>query len=264
MLTDNLVYFHFTPLEWLEAYEHLGPSYSESDCLDIYRKWIDMYARRNISFCRSQYANRLNILRDRFCRQYSINPNGSWSEYVQSAFDEFIDSQGMTEHQFSMERSMCTASEYLDGFHSDRPLWVTSNDAMDHVLGIMNGTIRDLGVCTFELWNLWFDKSTGIGQDDQEHLKRIPYPEYLQSSYWRRVRSAMLLTYRLRCQGKPCIGSDSYFADEQYLHVHHMHYKNKGHETLDNLRLLCDDCHQRFHSGESDIVASFNYDLMAF
>lgn len=66
------------------------------------------------------------------------------------------------------------------------------------------------------------------------------YNEYMQSSQWRQIRATMLSKYG-KCQ---LCGSTS------NLEVHHNSYEHIGDEMnhLEDLVVLCRDCHSSFHS----------------
>jgi hypothetical protein len=67
------------------------------------------------------------------------------------------------------------------------------------------------------------------------------YLDYLKSKEWRAKRKQILDRDKCTCQickWKPT---------KQHLHVHHLHYKNLFNENLDDLILLCEDCHGKVH-----------------
>ena len=71
-------------------------------------------------------------------------------------------------------------------------------------------------------------------------LLEIPYSEYLKTSYWQGIRKTMLKIAQFRCQLCNKGGE---------LHVHHRSYKNKGNRNkeLQDLIVLCQECHAKFH-----------------
>ncbi|MGN6166741.1 MAG: HNH endonuclease [Solirubrobacteraceae bacterium] len=73
-----------------------------------------------------------------------------------------------------------------------------------------------------------------------EDRRAMPYGEYLQLPYWRRVRDDALRRADHRCQ--VCNSRDN-------LNVHHRTYENRGceHEDPADLTVLCRDCHALFH-----------------
>ena len=75
---------------------------------------------------------------------------------------------------------------------------------------------------------------------DAVWLSIIPYPEFLQSLYWKIMRDYMVHQFP-DCQ---------LCKSKQRLHVRHKTYENRGWEwtaPFDNLITLCADCHGKFH-----------------
>ncbi len=59
----------------------------------------------------------------------------------------------------------------------------------------------------------------------------------------------MLLIEQARCSA--CgIWADSYYGGdwETDIHVHHLHYRNKGFERYEDLQLLCKEHHHEAHT----------------
>lgn len=75
-------------------------------------------------------------------------------------------------------------------------------------------------------------------QRETERLAAMPYPEYLRSPEWGRVRAVAYTAANHRCQVCNSKGE---------LHVHHRTYKRRGAESLGDLVVLCSNCHELFH-----------------
>jgi len=75
-----------------------------------------------------------------------------------------------------------------------------------------------------------------------EELKTMPYEEYLKTPEWAEKRANALQRADYRCQ--ICNSPHS-------LHVHHRTYENRGDEQLEDLTVLCDDCHVLYHHKDS-------------
>ena len=69
-------------------------------------------------------------------------------------------------------------------------------------------------------------------------LRSMPYVDYLETPEWRNVRMCALHAAGWRCE--VCNTDDE-------LEVHHRAYERRGEEVLEDLTVLCRDCHQRFH-----------------
>ena len=72
-----------------------------------------------------------------------------------------------------------------------------------------------------------------------DQLKRIPFSEYRKTREWQAKRTERLSRAGYRCQA--CGTRDA------RLHVHHKTYENYGDERPQDLVVLCESCHGRFH-----------------
>jgi len=69
-------------------------------------------------------------------------------------------------------------------------------------------------------------------------LRSMPYPEYLKTPHWQRLRKEALRRAAYRCQ--VC-------NRDRMLHVHHRTYERRGCELARDLIVLCDQCHALYH-----------------
>lgn len=74
--------------------------------------------------------------------------------------------------------------------------------------------------------------------EERKKLPTMPYREYLKTDHWIKTRQQA----RDYFKGKCCLCGKT-----KKLHVHHKSYENRGNETMDDLILLCSDCHAKFH-----------------
>lgn len=72
----------------------------------------------------------------------------------------------------------------------------------------------------------------------EPNLKTMPYGDYLQTEHWKDTRTRKLIEAGYKCQVCNSNGK---------LNVHHRTYENRGNEQLDDLLVLCNDCHKLFH-----------------
>ena len=70
-------------------------------------------------------------------------------------------------------------------------------------------------------------------------MKNLPYNEYLQTEYWKKLRLQILERALYKCE--LCYSSNK-------LNVHHKTYEQKGEELLTDLICLCNRCHKKFHN----------------
>lgn len=82
-----------------------------------------------------------------------------------------------------------------------------------------------------DLW-FWFS-----GPKITEHLRGLPYEEYLKSPYWDSVRNLVWKRAEGRCENHRCGGAGA--------RIHHKSHEHRGeeHRYLEDLRLLCEDCY---------------------
>lgn len=77
-----------------------------------------------------------------------------------------------------------------------------------------------------------------------DYIKNMPYKDFLQTPYWEAVANRKRYKANFKCELCNNTG---------LLNVHHKSYKNHGYEVdhLEDLIVLCEDCHKKFH----DIVS---------
>lgn len=91
------------------------------------------------------------------------------------------------------------------------------------------------GLCEAERKKIF--EFTDILNYESDQFNRKDYNEYLNSDWWKHIRSEALERDNETCQicGNP--------AEE----VHHMTYVNRGNEYLFELVSLCKKCHKEYH-----------------
>lgn len=72
-------------------------------------------------------------------------------------------------------------------------------------------------------------------------LRSMPYREYLKTRHWRRLRVVAIKKAKHKC---------AVCGDTENLNVHHLTYERKGCEKLEDLQVLCRECHENVHEGE--------------
>jgi len=83
-------------------------------------------------------------------------------------------------------------------------------------------------------------KNENVLKYNIKKLKKLSYPEFLKSDYWKFVRNVVL-----KRDGNKCCECGS----KQRLDVHHKTYKHHfaEHKNLNDLITLCRDCHKNEH-----------------
>jgi len=73
--------------------------------------------------------------------------------------------------------------------------------------------------------------------------RRVWYRSYyLQSNHWRHFKKRAKKHY-----GNKCARCFRYGINGVVIDVHHLFYGNLWHEKLEDVQLLCRDCHKRQH-----------------
>jgi hypothetical protein len=91
----------------------------------------------------------------------------------------------------------------------------------------------------------WHQRSTALVAQRSariEALRSMPYGDYLQTPEWRERRLYALRRARYACQ---------LCSSKTQLQVHHRTYERRGNEKEEDLIVLCDDCHSKFHDKPS-------------
>lgn len=106
----------------------------------------------------------------------------------------------------------------------------------------------------------WREENAGPWAQTGQRLKdererRMPtwgeYQAYLGSSAWQDVRRLVIASFDGRCA--TCNASDA-------LEVHHRTYERVGDERMDDLTLLCSQCHELLHSTWSALAITPGYE----
>lgn len=99
------------------------------------------------------------------------------------------------------------------------------------------------------IFSVFLQKHTQIQEQIFEYFKRQfgedvvleygNYSEYLKSEHWQKTRKRALSRAKYKCQ---LCGNKN-----EKLNVHHNTYENLGNEKNEDLIVLCESCHSKFH-----------------
>lgn len=97
---------------------------------------------------------------------------------------------------------------------------------------------RGLPTNAIELYNYTVES---YSEADIIALRRMPYKKYLETDHWELLRDAVFKYY-----GKKCFdcGISHWW---KHMEAHHITYKNRGHEKIEDLIPLCRSCHAKRH-----------------
>ncbi len=230
-------YFHFPIVTIEQAHVLLRDDYSDSAIQDGFTQWADTYAERASRFYDAQYQLHADLLYGEFCRLHNLDSRIAVTEYdvdYTQELNDYAAEHGLADHHARLDQAQIFTPGIRD----------LGLDDFIEVNAAPNGMISTI-------WAFWFEQATRVDITEQWKLKRLRYADYITSDYWQRTRAAVLLARNLECSRDGCNAYDRLMGNLKSLHVHHLHYQNRGHEQLDNLILLCPECHQATHDGKA-------------
>ena len=145
---------------------------------------------------------------------------------VYISFDKKQDVSGLISLlpvNFDLEKVAFVLNNEYEGSYVVWKFYITS----DTCLGTMN--IDGQEECVYNV-------STRVMLIDR-HKKSI-YHQYLNSKEWNTIRNNMLKFSDYKC---------SRCSETENLQVHHLNYNSLGNESLGDLEVLCNKCHQGVH-----------------
>ncbi len=251
-------YFHFAPVPFDAVSKLFGNSYSQEQIRAAHGEWAERFYTRAKTLYFSQFCRHTASIRRAFYQEHGLDTDLGLSEYPQEYADlweTFCRCEELEAHQREQQESLDISWAVMNKWTSPSPYGACMSGILIENERLLT-VAPDLNAMLARIWTYWFDCETNVPPEEQTRLRRLPYAEYRKSTYWKRVRAAMCLIYRLRCQSHRCTGLDSWLLGEYDLKVHHLHYRNRGRERLDNLRLLCADCHKKAHDGNHSVEAN--------
>lgn len=251
---DNFKYVHLPDL-YEDDVMRAFPEWGEQFTHEAFVEWYHSYSRFASICYRAQYQHHWDIVWSAFCKEYGWPIDDPLDSYQREVFNAYAEPRGLLRHEWNYQAAESRLEQTDDMLDPNRPIIYDMRQAYERLIRRMESTVvhPDDHIIQFQLYGLWFNTIVGNSPDTAAELRRMPYDEYLKTDHWRRVRTAMLIAHRGRCQGNICWQMDSYWFDEKWLHVHHMTYKNRGNERYADLRLVCKECHEHIHEGKTGI-----------
>lgn len=90
----------------------------------------------------------------------------------------------------------------------------------------------------------WYKDPPNINTPEVQALRDLPYPEYLKTDHWKRMRAICLARFGNRCAICHALGM---------IHVHHRTYMRRGCELPEDLTALCKKCHDLYELNKKGI-----------
>lgn len=262
MIAERRYMTHFFPILSKKTTGELVPWLKSGELDEAYRYWVDRFYNKAHMFYTVQLQNHARMLTRQFYRMNGLDPDDTYElgDDWQERIDQYFASEGYYIHEERYHAAVARLERARANEHPQDGITGTSIEPdVSFYINLMESARRGERHPFFasrRFDELWFDHVIDNEPDEVERLRRMPYKDYLQTPHWRRVRAAMVLIHRCRCQGKHCQGMDGYWlGDEDLVHVHHVNYSNRGHERFQDLRLLCAPCHELLHiHGAGDIL----------
>lgn len=113
-----------------------------------------------------------------------------------------------------------------------------------------------------ELESIWFNRVINNSREEIASYRKMRYSDYLKTRHWHRVKSALMLVNRGICQEVSCHGAgDSWYHRdwESAIHAHHISYESKGNEQFEDVILLCDIHHERWHFNKDNNLPQIEF-----
>lgn len=118
----------------------------------------------------------------------------------------------------------------------------------DHLNGPRGGNPKPIGEIMPRLLERIFLEKKWRANPERYALKgdrNWYYNVYLQSTHWRNLRAEKIREVGYRCEG--CQTAYDVWEPGQSLDVHHKTYERLGFELLEDLEVLCRECHLTRH-----------------
>jgi len=260
MFIREFNYFFFQPISFEQFYNAFKTEYnfqSAESAKRIYNDWIMFFSHRAGLFYRSQYSYHQSIMEKGFSIEQQIPEGHSFSEYgLDEHWEYYSRENGLTAHYYEHESQLSTIHS-LDEWarlENNTPTIHTMSDLAQDFETTRNEIALRQRPTTKAINELWFNSTIKNSDDIISQLRKIPYPEYLKTKHWQRIRAAMLLIHKASCQAEGHYEQFEswYFGWEPEIDVHHITYVNKGNERYSDLVLLCKDHHKIWHANASE------------
>ena len=222
-------WFTFQPLP-LSLFTLCIPPDCRERTQSFWQEWTTEYAHSCYKFYRQQLEDHWYALARDFCRSRGLNPDCP-TDYVQDY--EWVD-----DWRDVLDRDLAY-SAHKEAFES----WKARQQRPAEPLNFLWQAARTNDRALFEQWadtrsaanEKWFSfnippQPSALVAD----LKRLSSSDYVRTSYWKRVRAALILINEGMCE--QC--RESFMSDLPDLWVRRLQY-NSGEERYSDLKLLC-------------------------
>jgi len=102
-----------------------------------------------------------------------------------------------------------------------------------------NSEFSRRGSYTYFSFNKSIFQELEKNKKNTNELKLLKYNDYLKTAHWKKIKKQIRKKYNNQCQ---------ICNSKNKLNVHHKTYERKGEELEEDLILLCQSCHKKFHT----------------
>lgn len=244
-------YFYFDLLKPHLLAEIL-PEANASRLEVAYEDFLNWYIFKGRLFYHDQLGQHNELLIAKFCRENQVNQDYLFDdEDIREAFYEYQDAWGYNTHTEHYARW----SEQHQRKTQRGSLKVTARALIEEFERVfLKG--EEMGRDLPKIIPAWFNTQINNTPEQQKELRAMPYPDYLKSTHWLRVRALTTLTFGATCVGKECDWNFEGMWDSwgSMKHIHHLSYKNRGNERFGDVCVLCSSCHKKHHEKTAEIL----------
>ena len=207
---NNYIYFFFSEIDFDLFYRQFNQKYKFEDkdvALKFYDDWFVVFDKRRYVFYRAQYKQHFELVQNAFSIQYNIPIDESPSVYgLEEHWRKFKIENGLDSHRDKLDRleERNKHREEEARQRSNIPKSYSLPELHERFSEIFSDVAAGNRPSTKEINTFWFNTTISNGKEKIKSLKELPYTEYLATTHWQRVRSAMLLIHGARCQEESC------------------------------------------------------------
>jgi hypothetical protein len=253
-------YFFFDPISFDVFYDSFKSSYdfqSMENARRVFNDWIIYFSHVSYLFYRAQYAYHQSLVEKDFLIENQIPEGHSFSEYgLDGKWEYFSSEKGLAEH-YDQYESWCSRVESMASrarYENNIPDSFSIGELGRELIKAGDEISHNKRPSTKAINEVWFNSIISNSSEIAFKLRNTPYPDYLYTKHWQKVRAAMMVIHKGSCQAEGCYEQFEswYFGWEPEIDVHHLHYRSKGNERYADLALLCKAHHKLWHYNQDN------------
>ena len=136
-------------------------------------------------FYMAQYRQHEDLIYREFCREFNIPEDtnlASWD--LDKKWEEWMIEYGLNEHKYQMDKRINAMSFPSKSY--------SAAELVKELKKETNRLSQNNPIIGSEINELWFNSMINNLQDAIDELKDLPYPNYLNTWHWKKIRAAML------------------------------------------------------------------------